>query len=73
MARDCSCTSRARPRPAFESIEVWESQERFGAFITDTFPKAVANLGGMGGMQAPPIEEFELRGFLVYAKDPIVV
>ena len=64
----------ARPTTTgFEIIEVWESQERFGAFVTDTFPKAVATLGGMGDMQAPPIEEFELRGFLVYAKDPIVV
>ncbi len=63
----------ARPTvTGFEIIEVWESRERFGAFMTNTFPKAVANLG-MGDMPAPPIQEFELRGFLVYAKDPIVV
>jgi heme-degrading monooxygenase HmoA len=64
----------ARPtEKGFEIIEVWESQEQFGAFITNTLPKAVANLGGMGDMQAPPIQEFQLRGFLVYAKDKIVI
>jgi hypothetical protein len=63
----------ARPTATgFEIIEVWESQERFGAFITNTLPKAIANLG-MGDMPAPPMEEFQLRGFLVYAKDQIVV
>ena len=63
----------ARPTATgFEIIEVWESQERFGAFITNTLPKAAANVG-MGDMPAPPREEFELRGFLVYARDQIVV
>ena len=34
----------ARPtETGFEIIEVWESQERFGAFMHNTFPKAVAN------------------------------
>ena len=64
----------ARPTESgFEIIEVWESEQHFGTFITQTFPKAVAKLGGLGDLQAPPVEQFELRGFLVYAKDKIVM
>ena len=54
-------------------IEVWESEEQFRTFVSQTFPKAVAKLGGMGDLSAPPVQQFELRGFLVYAKDKIVV
>ena len=64
----------ARPTAdGFEIIEVWESKEQMGAFIDNTLPKALANLGGMGDMPALPLEEFELRGFLVYARDKIIV
>jgi heme-degrading monooxygenase HmoA len=63
----------ARPtEQGFEIIEVWESREHFGAFMENTFPKAAAKLGGLGAMPAPPMVEFELRGFLVYPKDKIV-
>jgi hypothetical protein len=63
----------ARPTDSgFEIIEVWESQERFGAFMQNTVPKALATLG-MGDMPALAMQEFELRGFLVYATDKIIV
>jgi len=64
----------ARPTDrGFEVIEVWESQERFGAFMQNTVPKALATLGDMGDMPALAMQEFELRGFLVYTTDKIVV
>ena len=64
----------ARPTDrGFEIIEVWESPEHFGAFMNNTFPKAAAKLGDLGDTPAPPLQEFELRGFLVFAKDKIVV
>ena len=64
----------ARPTDrGFEIIEVWESQERFDAFMQNTVPKALRTLGDMGEMPALAMQEFELRGFLVYATDKIVM
>jgi len=55
----------------FEIIEVWESKEHFGAFMQNTLPRALAKLPAAGG-PFPALNEFELRGFLVYAKDQII-
>jgi len=64
----------ARPMDAgFEIIEVWRSKEDFDAFMRDTFPKAAAKLPALGGGAVPQGQEYELRGFLVYATEPIIV
>ena len=55
----------------FEIIEVWESKEHFDAFMQNTLPRAMAKLPATGG-PFPELNEFELRGFLVYAKGPII-
>jgi len=63
----------ARPTATgFEIIEVWESKEHLERFLRDTLPKAVAKLPDMGGAGPQP-KEFELRGFLVYATQPILI
>ena len=62
----------ARPTErGYEIIEVWDSKERFGAFMQNTLPQALATLGDLGDMPALAMQEFELRGFLVYTTDQI--
>lgn len=64
----------ARPTAdGFEIIEVWESEEHFGTFMRQTLPKAVARLPSLADAPPPAMEEFELRGFLVYATGKIMM
>ena len=55
----------------FEIIEVWESKEHFNTFMQNTLPRALSKLPAAAG-PLPELNEFELRGFLVYAKDQII-
>jgi hypothetical protein len=62
-----------RPPPASRSSRFGNPRSVSARSSPTPSPRPSPNLGGMGDMSAPPIQEFELRGFLVYAKDPIVV
>jgi hypothetical protein len=55
----------------FQIIEVWESKERFDTFTQNTLPRALAKLPMAAG-PFPELDEFELRGFLVYSKKQII-
>jgi hypothetical protein len=55
----------------FQIIEVWESKEHFDTFTQNTLPRALAKLPMAAG-PFPALDEFELRGFLVYTKEQII-
>lgn len=51
----------------FQTVEVWESKERYDHFMAEVFPGVMAEvLGDAPSPPAPPqIEVFEVRGLVV--------